>query len=128
MGAWGWQGRRWVWAALAALALVGRPAAAAEKSPADGAVDRGVELLEKGQRGKAGQAFGEGIRLDPQAAGPHLGLGQVFERQEKMAEAAREYGQAAKLAPGEFEPHLMLGYALMDLDQLDDACRELEAA
>lgn len=74
-------------------------AAAAESSPAVQAQRRGLELLAKGDRSGAAQAFKEALKLDAGQVQAMLGLAEVAFQGKQVDEAGRWLGQAVKLRP-----------------------------
>src|SRR5262249_37710682 len=57
----------------------------------------GYALYQKGQRQRAQEAFVAASKLDPASADPHYALGQLYESQNKFAEALTEYERAVSL-------------------------------
>jgi len=57
----------------------------------------GYALYQKGQRQRAQEAFAAASKLDPVSADPHYALGQLYESQNKLAEALTEYERALSL-------------------------------
>jgi len=57
----------------------------------------GYALYQKGQRQHAEEAFIAASKLDPASADPHYALGQLYESQNKLAEALTEYERAVSL-------------------------------
>jgi tetratricopeptide (TPR) repeat protein len=58
-----------------------------------------AQVMEKSRPDEALQAYRKAARLQPKEAEPHLFMGQIFEHENKFADAEAEYKQAAALDP-----------------------------
>ena len=63
-----------------------------------------AKVLRGSKPEEAINAFLEAARFAPKDAEPHLGAGEVLEKQNNLPEAEKEYQAAAKLAPNSTEP------------------------
>lgn len=54
----------------------------------------------------------EALKLEPERAEVHLGLGVLHEHQGELHQAIRELESACRLAPAAWEPHVLLGQLL----------------
>ena len=72
--------------------------------------------------------YREAIRLKPEFAEGHQGLGNALNRQGKLDEAIASYREAIRLHPDYAEAHYGLGNALKGQGKLDDAIAEYRAA
>ena len=73
-------------------------------------------------------AYREAIRLKPEFAEGHQGLGNALVRQGKLDEASAEYREAIRLKPDFAEAHYGLGNALKGQGKLEDAIAEYREA
>lgn len=85
-----------------------RPANADEPRPAPPSalynpvqeyLNKGTDYLEKGQFGKAIEAFEEAVRLAPESSDGYFGLGMVFEKQQEWKKAIEAYQKAVSINP-----------------------------
>jgi tetratricopeptide (TPR) repeat protein len=90
-----------------------------------------AQVIEKSQPEQALQAYRQAAALQPQEAEPHLSMGQIFEHENKFADAEAEYKQAADRDP--YSPDAIT--ALADLymrahkfTEAEDYLRKLAAA
>ena len=73
------------------------------------------------------QQFAEALRLNPEHAGAHLGLGITLREQGREAEALAQFAEAARLNPKLLEARLYLGIALLKQQKSCEARRQFEA-
>ena len=79
------------------------------------------ELGHPPRAGRGHRRYREAIRLKPEFAEGHQGLGNALVRQGKLDEASAEYREAIRLKPDHAEGHYGLGNALKGQGKLDDA-------
>lgn len=101
--------------------------ALAQENPGNGPVQQhlGLALLEQADVEGAAVAFGELVRIAPQAAEGYVGLGEAQRRQGDAQAAAATLEKALTLAPDYRAAHYQLGLAYRDLGRFDVAQREL---
>jgi serine/threonine protein kinase/Tfp pilus assembly protein PilF len=87
----------------------------------------GNALLEKGERDEAIKAFREAIRINPECAEAHYGLGNAF-FPKQLDDAIVEFREAIRCTNDFPEAHVNLGNALVEKELLDDALAEFGAA
>ena len=80
------------------------------------------------QLDEACAAYREAIRLKPEFAEGHYGLGNALIRQGKLDEAIAAYREAIRLKPDYAEGHYGLGNALKGQGKLDEAIAEYREA
>src|SRR2546425_11390047 len=83
---------------------------------------------EQGKFAEAAAAYADAIRLRPDDAKAHLGLGLAFERQRMLREALAAYGAAVRLRPDDANLHQRLGLALRRRRRYADAPAALREA
>ncbi|MCP4697706.1 MAG: tetratricopeptide repeat protein, partial [Gammaproteobacteria bacterium] len=77
---------------------------------------------------KAITHYESALRLRPQLAAAHFGLGLIRLRESDYAAARKAFQQAVEDAPHKAEYHLNLAYAYTHLDSLDQALQHYEKA
>ncbi len=87
----------------------------------------GMALVGLDRLDPATRYLDEALKLAPDRAEVHLGLGALHERAGDVREAVREIETACRLEPGAWEPHALLGRLLADrAAALGDEKRVLE--
>ncbi|MCK6455416.1 MAG: tetratricopeptide repeat protein [Phycisphaerae bacterium] len=94
------------------------------RSVAETRVQRGHSLMEHEHLNAAIREFDEALRLSPQLASAHSGLGQVYRKRGDLSEAARHFAEAVRLDPADFPSTLSLAETYQKLaetaiDRLD---------
>jgi tetratricopeptide (TPR) repeat protein len=77
--------------------------------------------MEAGAYSQAENEYRQAIRLDPEAATLHYGLGLLLQRTNRNQEAGREYREALRLNPNFAEAHTGLGSILSAGGRKDQA-------
>ena len=77
---------------------------------------------------KAESSYREALQHDPRLMNSHLGLGKIYQRQEKFAPALAEIDSAVKLDPARPDLHYVRGQLLLRMGRKQEAKKELEAA
>src|SRR5437870_4520000 len=110
---------------LVALALVPHAAAQTGNKPVAKAqstkeqIKRGDQLLEKRDWDGALGEYREAIRLKPNDAEPHYGVGRALGEKKDLEGAQREFREAIRLKPDYAEAHNGLGWILGTKGDLD---------
>jgi tetratricopeptide (TPR) repeat protein len=77
---------------------------------------------------EAEAAYRDGLKLAPQHAGGHFGLGMALQRQGRLEEAAAEFKKSAALAPSNAMPLQALGELMAARKDWDGALRTFQQA
>ncbi len=91
---------------------------------------QGIDLYQKGDYGRAINAFRRSAALSPfsdNTANAYDYLGKAYLKQEKTAEAIKAYKEAIRIYPTHDEFHLALGDIYLKEDMPNDALKEFEA-
>jgi tetratricopeptide (TPR) repeat protein len=98
--------------------------------PADEAMKRGLEALEKKEYDKAIASFTEAIRLDPKNAAAFFNRGVAHELKKEYDKAVEGFTEAIRLEPKEFMAYNELAWLLATCpkDKLRDGKKAVELA
>jgi serine/threonine protein kinase/Tfp pilus assembly protein PilF len=87
-----------------------------------------IDHYKRGRLEQAARKFQAALKIRPDYAEAHCGLGAVFFKQGRREEAIREFQAAIQINPNYAEAHYNLGEAYKDNGLLDEAIREFQAA
>jgi tetratricopeptide (TPR) repeat protein len=87
-----------------------------------------IDHYKRGRLEQAAREFQAALKIRPDYAEAHCGLGAVFFKQGRREEAIREFQAAIQINPNYGEAHYNLGEAYKDNGLLDEAIREFQAA
>ena len=126
---------RWMTLLLTVLLIAGPtyPIAAqtgiAPQTPsAEAYIAEGNQHAQARQYDRAVEAYRQALRLNPESAAAHHGLGSVYINMGRAPEAVEPLRTAARLAPQNAATRLNLGIALALLRRADEALAELNEA
>ena len=85
-------------------------------------------LTRQGKREEAFEEYRLGLKMNPDLAKAHCGLGFLLKDQGKLAEATEEFHRALKINPDDVETHRGLGLVLSYGGKLAEALEEFRAA
>ncbi len=88
----------------------------------------GSALADHGDLAEAAAQYTESLRLNPQFAEAHNGLGAVFFREGRLNEAMEHYTEAVRIKPGLAEPHSNRGAILWLQGKGVEAMAEFQTA
>jgi len=91
-------------------------------------INRGTELLNKGQHQEAIAEFEQALTYQPEDFEVHNSLGAAYSAIGKHAEAIAHYRKAAQISPEYPDAHSNLGSALAAVGKLDEAVAEFNKA
>lgn len=89
---------------------------------------RGLALERAGESPEAASAFKDAVRLSPNNAEAHLGLGRTELAQGRIAEATAELEQALRLDPGNVQAQRLLSKAYRRAGDVNHAVKYAEAS
>lgn len=95
---------------------------------AEGHMQIGLALVQKGKLGEAIGHFEEALRRDPQLAEAHISLGLAMAKQQQLDGAIEHFRKALQIKPGLAEAHSSLGVALAYKGKTDEAIGHFEEA
>ena len=113
---------------LIVLSFSATQTAHAQPSTAESFVAEGNRLAQERQYDKAVDAFKQALRIDPEMAAAHLGLGSTYHNMGRLADALGPLTAAVGLEPQNAVAHLNLGITLAALRRPEDAMIELNEA
>ena len=87
----------------------------------------GWAYLMKGEREKAGAAFQNALRINPNYCPAYCNLGEVEAQKGLSANAIKNYRRAIECQPNYGRSHLLLGLELQKQKDVAGACREFAA-
>jgi type IV pilus biogenesis/stability protein PilW len=91
-------------------------------------INRGTELLAKGDAAGAVQAFLGALRLTPEDEDLHYNLGIAYARLDQAGDAEKHYREALRLFPDYPEVHNNLGNLLAKTQRLSEAVEQFNEA
>ena len=100
----------------------------AQTTTAESCVAEGNRYAQERQYDKAVDAFKQALRIDPELAAAHLGLGSAYHNMGRPADALGPLTAAVGLEPRNAVAHLNLGITLAALRRPEDAMIELNEA
>jgi tetratricopeptide (TPR) repeat protein len=118
---------RWGWGALLSFSVAFNLLASVQ-CYAVGRWMLGVTLTEEGRASEAIQIFEEVLRVKPDLAEAHNGLGNVFLQEGKLSDAIEHYEQALQIKPDYAEAHVNMGTVFLQEGKLSDAIGHYEQA
>lgn len=95
---------------------------------AEQAVEQGKKFVQEKQFDKAVDFFKQAIKLNPDLAAAHHGLGSVYVNMGRSPDALEPMKTATRLDPNNWLIHLNLGITLANLRRADEAMSEMNLA
>jgi len=91
-------------------------------------VKEGFDLLGKGKNEEAVKTFNEAIKLKPDYAEAHEGLGRAYGNLKRWPEAIASYQQAIRLAPDFWQAQVGIGFAYSLVDRNQESINAFKEA
>jgi len=113
---------------LIVLSFSAAQTAHAQPPTAEFCVAEGNRYVQARQYDKAVEAFKQALRINPEMAAAHLGLGSTYHNMGRLADALGPLTAAVGLEPQNAVAHLNLGITLAALRRPEDAMIELNEA